>query len=45
VDTIAVEVERISEGQRFVAKALSGGAAANAVPARRAEPAPSSRNG
>ena len=46
IDTVAVEVERISEGQRFVAKALSDGAAAGAIPGRRvAEPAPSSRNG
>ncbi|HEY3257252.1 MAG TPA: hypothetical protein VGJ64_00215 [Gemmatimonadaceae bacterium] len=33
VDAIAVEVERISEGQRFTTKLLSEGRAANALPA------------
>lgn len=33
VDTIAVEIERISEGQRFVTKLLSEGSAASALPA------------
>jgi hypothetical protein len=35
VDAIAVEVERIAEGQRFSAKLLSDGARANAVMERR----------
>lgn len=33
VDAIAVEVERISEGQRFTTKLLSEGRSANALPA------------
>ena len=33
VDAIAVEVERISEGQRFTTKLLSEGRAGNALPA------------
>ena len=46
VDTIAVEVERISEGQRYVAKALGEGAPADALAGRRVmEPGLGSRNG
>lgn len=33
IDSIAVEVERISEGQRFTTKLLSEGARASALPA------------
>ena len=33
VDAIAVEVERISEGQRFTTRLLSEGRAGNALPA------------
>jgi len=33
VDAIAVEVERISEGQRFTTKLLSEGRSGNALPA------------
>lgn len=48
VDVIGVEVERISEGQRYVAKVLvEGSPGASGLPAARraAEPAPSSRDG
>jgi hypothetical protein len=38
VDTIAVEIERISEGQRFVTKLLSEGAAAPALSAGQRSP-------
>jgi hypothetical protein len=38
VDTIAVEIERISEGQRFVTKLLSEGAASTALPAGQRSP-------
>lgn len=41
VDAIAVEVERISEGQRFTTKLLSEGRAGGALPAGQASsPAP-----
>jgi hypothetical protein len=38
VDAIAVEVERISEGQRFTTKLLSDTRGANALPAGQAPP-------
>jgi hypothetical protein len=40
VDVMAVEIERISEGQRYVSKVLGAGAAGAAEPVgqRRAEP-------
>lgn len=38
VDTVAIEVERISEGQRYVAKVLSEGSPASALPQGRKEP-------
>lgn len=37
VDAIAVEVERISEGQRFTTKLLSEGRSGNALPAGAAQ--------
>lgn len=40
VDTVAIEVERISEGQRYVAKVLSEGAPAHALPGGRKEQSP-----
>lgn len=39
IDTVAVEVERISEGQRYVAKVLAEGAPAAALPVGRKEQA------
>lgn len=43
VDAIAVEVERISEGQRFTTKLLSEGRPGNALPAGSAVPNETSR--
>ena len=40
VDTVAVEVERISEGQRYVAKLLAEGSPATALHGGKKEPAP-----
>lgn len=45
VDTVAVEVERISEGQRYVAKLLAEGSPATALQGGKKEPAPASRQG
>lgn len=45
VDTVAVEVERISEGQRYVAKVLAEGSPATALAGGRKEPVPASRQG
>ena len=42
VDVIGIEVERISEGQRYVAKVLTDGSAP-AMPVGRKEPAPAQR--
>lgn len=38
VDTIAIEIERISEGQRFLTKTLADGRSAGGVPQRAPEP-------
>jgi hypothetical protein len=43
VDSIAVEVERISEGQRFVTRILTEGSAQSVLNAGRAEPIASQR--
>lgn len=45
VDTVAIEVERISEGQRYVAKVLSEGSPASALPQGRKDAVPGRRDG
>ncbi|MGH7679299.1 MAG: hypothetical protein ACRENU_12585 [Gemmatimonadaceae bacterium] len=45
MDVIGIEVERISEGQRYVAKVLTEGSAEGVAPGARKELSPASRQG